>query len=80
MNRFGTGARKCPGSRIASTELNFGIINAVRHFKLSHEKQEEFPPSSFDQSLLYIDLEKHGLYFTPRDHVREYVKNNSNKL
>ncbi|EFC39354.1 predicted protein [Naegleria gruberi] len=74
---FGVGARKCPGSRVATTELLIGIINAVRHFQLCNNNLASFPPSSFDQSLLYIDSEKYPLYFTPRDHVKEFVEKNS---
>ncbi|KAL9656569.1 hypothetical protein ABK040_012152 [Willaertia magna] len=71
---FGIGARKCPGSRIASTEIHFAIINFVRHFKLSHANPQKFPDMSFDQALLYIDLKQHALYFTPRDHLKDYCK------
>ena len=76
---FGVGARKCPGSRIATTELHFAIINMVRHFKLSHENPEQFPPTSFDQVLNYIDFDKNPLYFTPREHCVEYVKSHARK-
>lgn len=76
---FGVGARKCPGSRIATTELVFGIVNIVRHFKLSHENQSVMPEPSFAQALLVVDLEKTGLYFTPREHLKEYVKNTVKK-
>ncbi|KAL9645195.1 hypothetical protein ABK040_002396 [Willaertia magna] len=72
---FGVGARRCPGARIATTELHLGVINAVRHFKLSNNNLPTFPPFSLDNALLYIDSEKYPLYFTPRrDQVKEFVE------
>ncbi|KAG2373389.1 hypothetical protein C9374_012255 [Naegleria lovaniensis] len=75
---FGIGARKCPGSRIASTELHLSLVNLARHFRLTHENPEKFPESKHDQSMLYIDAKSHPLYLIPRDHMKpileKYVK------
>ncbi|KAF0972987.1 hypothetical protein FDP41_008651 [Naegleria fowleri] len=71
---FGIGARKCPGSRIASTELHMSLINLVRHFKLTHENPDKFPESSHDQSMLYIDSKKNPLYLIPRDHMKPILE------
>ncbi|KAG2373368.1 hypothetical protein C9374_012234 [Naegleria lovaniensis] len=71
---FGIGARKCPGSRIASTELHMSLINLVRHFRLTHENPEKFPESSHDQSMLYINSKNHPLYLIPRDHMKPILE------
>ncbi|KAG2378079.1 hypothetical protein C9374_008701 [Naegleria lovaniensis] len=80
---FGIGARKCPGSRIASTENHMALINLVRHFKLSHGNPEKFPEPAMDQSLLYIDTKNHPLYLVPRDHLKpvleQYLANKQQK-
>ena len=70
-------ARKCPGSRIATLELCMSIVNTVRHFKLSLE-EKEFPEMSTDRSLLYIDMQKHPLIFSPRSHLTDYCKSQKN--
>nr|CAG4708351.1 unnamed protein product [Naegleria fowleri] len=71
---FGIGARKCPGSRIASTENHMALINLVRHFKLSHGNPQKFPEPMLDQSLLYIDTKNNPLYLVPRDHLKPVLE------
>ena len=80
LNRFGVGARRCPGARIATTEIHLGIINAVRHFVLSNNNLPNFPPFSHDAALLFIDSDKYPLYFTPRrDQVKDFVEKKEKK-
>ncbi|EFC37456.1 predicted protein [Naegleria gruberi] len=74
-NPFGLGARKCPGSRVATTEILFSLINIVRHFRLVHENPNEFPKMETDQSMFYIDMNKNPVYFIPRDHVKPLLSN-----
>ncbi|EFC42429.1 predicted protein [Naegleria gruberi] len=77
---FGVGARRCPGARIATTEIHLGIINAVRHFVLSNNNLPNFPPFSHDAALLFIDSDKYPLYFTPRrDQVKDFVEKKEKK-
>ncbi|EFC44891.1 predicted protein [Naegleria gruberi] len=68
---FGVGARKCPGSRVANTELHFLLINVIRNFTLT-KKHSEFPEMETDQSMFYINTNKYPLYFHPREHTKHY--------
>ncbi|KAG2388956.1 hypothetical protein C9374_014356 [Naegleria lovaniensis] len=70
-NPFGLGARQCPGSRVAKTEVIMSLINIIRHFKLKHSG-DEFPKFEDNQSLFYIDMEKYKLYLTPREHLAKH--------
>jgi len=67
---FGIGARKCPGSRVATTEMYMTLINMVRHFKLSHANPEKFPEQSIDQAIIYINTKENPLYIEPREHMK----------
>ncbi|KAF0983374.1 hypothetical protein FDP41_010439 [Naegleria fowleri] len=70
---FGLGARKCPGSRIAYSEIVLALVNIVRNFELRHSNLTAFPRMETDRSLFYIDTNKHKLYLKPRKHLELYV-------
>ncbi|EFC43691.1 predicted protein [Naegleria gruberi] len=74
LGPFGTGARKCPGERVATNEIYFALIALVRHFKLTHSNGNEFPPFSVEKSMYYMDPTKYRVFFTPRDHLLPYFK------
>ena len=76
---FGKGARKCPGERVASTELFLSVVNTVRSFKVS-KTVKEFPPFEASQSILYIDTKKYPLLIEPREHLKEAAKLYQGKL
>ena len=71
---FGKGARKCPGERVAFTEIYFALINLARHFRLSHSNGNTLPPLNETTTLGYLDMNKYHLYFKPREHLAEYFE------
>ncbi|KAL9654348.1 hypothetical protein ABK040_010377 [Willaertia magna] len=71
---FGIGHRKCPGSRLAVTEIYLLIINTIRHFNISLKNPEKFPEVRDDQSMLYINVDDYPLYLKPRPHASNFQK------